>query len=111
MKYFNFFLIFLFSNISLSQEIFIPNAFTPDGDNLNDYFGVIFSEEESIDYFSFIIFNRKGEPVFKTNEVSSKWPGGDVYFAPQEIFTYRIEWRQKQSKDIVVKCGNILLIR
>jgi hypothetical protein len=44
-------LFLLISTLSFSQDIYIPNAFTPDGDGLNDYFGVFCTEKDSIDYF------------------------------------------------------------
>src|SRR6185369_583354 len=42
-------------------SVFIPDAFTPNGDGINDFFGV---KGEGIQNFTFRIFNRWGEEVF-----------------------------------------------
>lgn len=52
--------------------VFVPNAFTPNGDGNNDIFlcyitGVVFAEIQ--------VFNRWGEKVFETNNVFEGWSG------------------------------------
>ncbi|MFT3910630.1 MAG: gliding motility-associated C-terminal domain-containing protein [Ferruginibacter sp.] len=55
------------------EGIFIPNAFTPNGDNINDLFKVkIFGELIS---FQLEIFNRWGEKIFSTNNPNQGWDG------------------------------------
>jgi hypothetical protein len=105
-------LIFLLLSIhSFSQEIFIPNAFTPDGDGQNDYFGVFCVEKDSIQFFSMNIFNSNGQCVFKTFDINGKWPGGDEYYSATKPFIYIIEYRTFLSIEVVRKTGFILLIR
>ncbi len=52
---------------------FIPNAFTPNNDGKNDYFGVLNSF--SLLNFSMKIYNRYGQVIFSTNNISDKWDG------------------------------------
>lgn len=52
---------------------FIPNAFTPNDDNKNDYFGVL--NGFSLLNFSMKIYNRYGQVIFSTNNISDKWDG------------------------------------
>jgi gliding motility-associated-like protein len=54
-------------------EFFIPNAFTPDGNNQNDLFGpaTIFTSKN----YEFVIFDRWGKAVFKSNNSLEKWDG------------------------------------
>lgn len=60
--------------ILINQKCFdIPNAFTPDGDGLNDYF-----EAETIcpiKNFRMLIYNRWGEKLFESNDISHGWDG------------------------------------
>ncbi len=54
--------------------IYIPNAFTPNGDGLNDsFFPKHFGLDEST--FNFYIFDRWGEMIFHTKEFGVSWDG------------------------------------
>ena len=53
--------------------IYIPNAFVPDGDNVNDEFYPVTSFE--IIEWDFKIFNRWGEVLFQSNNPDYKWDG------------------------------------
>lgn len=56
------------------QTIFsIPNAFTPDGNGRNDFFGPVI--KGAIENFSFSVFNRWGQLVFFTTDPSKRWDG------------------------------------
>ena len=54
-------------------EMFIPNAFTPNADGINDTFGPIF-EGEANDY-SLVIFDRYGRLVFSADNMRTQWDG------------------------------------
>ena len=79
-----------------SSQVYIPNAFTPDGDGLND---VLMVRGRGITVKSFRIFNRWGELVFEKenfypNDMKSGWDGKvrgvpatpDVYVYTAEVF-------------------------
>ena len=52
----------------------MPNAFSPDGDGLNDVFGP--PTEYCNDYsISFKIFEKSGILLFETNNINNKWDG------------------------------------
>lgn len=67
------------------QELFVPNAFTPNNDGLNDVFKPVFTGPAT--KFDFQIFNRWGQQVFHSNTPGKGWNGmfksrlqpGDVY--------------------------------
>ncbi|MCB0430294.1 MAG: gliding motility-associated C-terminal domain-containing protein [Flavobacteriales bacterium] len=52
--------------------LFIPNAFTPNGDGNNERFG---PEGKSIIEFEMYIFNRWGQLIFESHALDSKWDG------------------------------------
>ncbi len=54
--------------------IFIPNVFTPNGDNANNYFE-IFGNKEAIRFLEVKVFNRWGEKVYESNDINFKWDG------------------------------------
>lgn len=71
-------------------QFYIPTAFTPNYDGLND---VLLLEGADIDpdRFEFRIFNRNGEPIFETNNPYDAWTGdirGGEYFAPNGAYTW-----------------------
>ena len=54
-------------------EIFVPTAFTPNGDGLNDQLKPIPVGISSLVYFK--VYNRYGELVFNTTEIGKGWNG------------------------------------
>ena len=60
--------------VEAPYTFYVPNAFSPDNDGINDVFipkGVFVDEER----YEFIIYNRWGEVVFETNDVNEGWDG------------------------------------
>ncbi len=56
------------------HDIFIPNAFTPNGDGNNDYFS-IYGKLNLLVFFEAKIFDRWGEKVFESNNPNFVWDG------------------------------------
>lgn len=54
------------------KQVFIPNAFTPNNDFNNDVFYVY---ANGVAYFHLTIFNRWGEKVFESNNITEGWDG------------------------------------
>ena len=87
----------------------IPNAFTPDGDGLNDLFRPTYLGIKKLDYFR--IFNRYGVLVFETNDIGRGWDGrykGRL----QEIdnYIYILKGIDKFGSEKILK-GNVLLLK
>jgi gliding motility-associated-like protein len=53
-------------------HIYFPNAFTPDGDGINDLFGAV---GHYIEDFELIIFDRWGNEVFSSKDMNVHWDG------------------------------------
>ncbi len=70
-------------------KIFIPDAFTPNGDGKNDKIRILFKGDFKLDVF--MIYNRFGQQVFTTNTILGKesdgWDG-KVNGIIQDIGTY-----------------------
>jgi len=72
-----------FSNkifIAPKSRVYVPNAFSPNGDNLNEVFKPISmflynDKTNSVYGYNFEIYSRWGEKVFYTNDVSKGWDG------------------------------------
>ncbi|AFM05660.1 PDK repeat-containing protein [Bernardetia litoralis DSM 6794] len=82
--------------IDFRSFINLPNAFTPNGDNLNDTYGI---ESKFIKEFEMMIFNRWGEIVFQTNDVNGRWDGRYRNgFAPSGEYTLKIVAFDQRNK-------------
>lgn len=88
--------------------VFVPNAFTPNGDGRNDRFGPLGKVPGKYDLR---IYNRFGELVFQSNDMERKWDGtkrGQP--VPSGSFSYVLEYYDiNQVKQF--KKGMLLLIR
>ena len=63
-------------------HIYIPSAFTPNGDGINDLFYIKNGEGASV-----VITNRWGKEVFKSGNYDNKWGGNSM---DDGIYYYRI---------------------
>lgn len=94
--------------VAVCQDLYVPNAFTPDGDNLNDEFIV---KGENIQDFTMTIFSRNGQLVFETSDIHKGWDGkvrgkmGEPGF-----YTYKINYTDSIGKSHEKK-GQLLLLR
>ena len=68
--------------------LYIPNTFTPNLDNINDYWEI---KGLGIKEISIEVFNRWGESIFKTNDKTFKWDGYYLgYKVPYGTYTLRV---------------------
>lgn len=91
------------------SQIFLPKAFTPNGDNLNDRYGI--SNPYAItDLISFEIFDRWGSRMFFTDDPMETWDGT---FRGQElnpgVLLYRVRFRCEGNEETAV--GSLSIIR
>ena len=93
-------------------NIFIPNAFTPDGDGLNEYFSPI---GEGLEKYGFVmyIFDRWGEIIYQTDDIYKPWDGKIVESgkdAPLGVYTYLVNIFNENGKDYSY-AGSVTLLR
>ena len=88
--------------------IYVPNAFTPNGDGHND---VLYAESNVAYDVDFKIYDRWGELVFETTNLSNGWDGTfngkDV---DPGVFVYHLVITC-YNKEVFRKKGNITVIR
>jgi len=87
---------------------YVPKAFTPNGDGINDIFRPIPVSISSIEYFR--IFNRFGNKVFETTNVYMGWDGRfNNNKQNTDTYIYIIKGTTLDGKEVVLK-GSFLLI-
>lgn len=95
-------------NVDAAYYLEVPNAFSPNGDMINDVFK---PEILGITTYSLQIFNRWGQKVFETNDVTAGWDG--TYNKKEQeldVYVYHIE-AIAISGDKIDKKGNLTLIK
>ena len=91
------------------ESVFVPNAFTPQSDNLNDNFQVVGLGIEEI---SCKIFNRWGEMVYEIKDKDDYWDGQYKNKpAPQGIYTYVLNYILENNNGSYTTYGTLTLIR
>ena len=97
-----------FMEYDVCCKVFIPDAFTPNGDGLNDRAIVLSTGEFKLTRFS--IYNRFGERVFTTENIEEGWDGvwhGDL----QDLATYNYFAVGVCGNDPVTYKGTITLVK
>ncbi len=97
-----------------NELYYIPNSFTPDGDQNNQVFLPIFYSGYDPLNFNMQIYNRWGEVLFETQNVLYGWDGsvGEEGLDAQEgVYTYRIIFKNPDLDERVVVTGTVNLIR
>jgi gliding motility-associated-like protein len=81
--------------IESEVSFYVPNAFTPNGDGLNDTFNGV---GVGIVNYKMLIFDRWGELIFETHSLANSWDGtykGKI--VQQDVYTYKIELTDNKS--------------
>jgi gliding motility-associated-like protein len=100
--------------IEIPEELiyYIPNSFTPNGDERNNTFQPVFFSGYDPQHYKLWIFNRWGELIFESNNPDVGWDGtyGNV-MCPTGTFQWKLEFKQKQSETKHYKTGSVNLFR
>ena len=95
-------------------DIYIPNSFTPNGDGVNEGFSA--KSECKFKEFKMYIFDKWGEEIFSSNDITQPWNG---YYkgklCQQDIYVYLIRAERggiiTGIKPVYEKTGHVSLIR
>jgi gliding motility-associated-like protein len=91
-----------------NAQIYLPDAFTPNGDGINDTFSV---KGRFIDTFRIAIMNRWGNVVYDSTDPKSSWDGTfDSRPLPEDTYVYRVEIIDSLGERFT-KRGTVLLLR
>ena len=100
-------------SILWSQGVFIPNAFTPNNDGINDVLTPVVHGDR-ISSYHFHVFNRWGDSVFQSTEVGESWSGAlqrQSHYAPDGVYVYTLRIRHTLESEPIVLTGHITLTR
>lgn len=88
--------------------IYVPNAFSPDGDSFNNTFKAI---GHNIVVFKMQIFNRWGELIYTMNSLDDEWDGsynGELVL--DDVYVWQILYTDLNDKDYEMR-GHVVLLK
>jgi gliding motility-associated-like protein len=90
--------------------LLLPNAFSPNGDGLNDNFRPLHACD--MQDFSMTIFNRYGQKLFETKDPLQGWDGKAGAGKPLTgAYVWMVSYTKPSNKLLVQKQGTVLLLR
>lgn len=88
--------------------LYIPDAFTPDGNNRNDTFEV---KGTNIAELNMVIYNRWGQLLYQSSDIYKGWDGKvNGNLCQQDVYVYIVRWRDIKNRPFQ-KIGHITLIQ
>ncbi|HRG53981.1 MAG TPA: PKD domain-containing protein, partial [Bacteroidia bacterium] len=100
--------IYVLPNDCETDDIFVPNTFTPNEDGQND---VLYARSNVVSSIYFAVYDRWGELMFETTDLKKGWDG--VYKgmkADPAVFAWYVKGKCYNGKEFFKK-GNVTLIR
>ncbi len=102
-----------YTGVGLCPEdcgLFIPTAFTPNSDGLNEVFNAISNCPNILASFEMRIYNRWGEQIFETNSINDFWDGSfKGSESPQDVYTYIVKF--DHTLGLETSSGSISILR
>ncbi|WP_167855193.1 gliding motility-associated C-terminal domain-containing protein [Hymenobacter wooponensis] len=96
------------ATVARAVKLFVPTAFTPNGDGLND---VLELRGRYLDNFRFVVIDRNGQEVFRATTRSQTWDGRIGTTAPVPgAYVWRFE-ANDQAGQHVVQQGTVTILR
>lgn len=89
-----------------------PNAFTPNGDGINDTYKPLFFCP--VITTNFKIYSRWGEKVFETQDPADAWDGKiNGKEAPSDVYVWQVEYEAYRDgqQQLIMEKGSVALLR
>ena len=97
--------------VLLDPTIYVPNAFTVGSDGLNDMFHVV-GDPMLNEHFRLYIFNRWGEEIFYSEDITKGWDGTyNGQPCQQDVYPWRVEVRDPNTAQVKAYMGHVTLLR
>jgi gliding motility-associated-like protein len=92
--------------------VFVPNAFTPDNNEINNEFTPVFPDNMKLSTYSLEIYNRWGELIFTSNNPKQGWDGTYNYsMSPDCTYSYQLRFTEVGYSTLHRYSGNVVLVR
>jgi gliding motility-associated-like protein len=98
-------------HIDVFYPIYVPNAFSPNNDGVNDAFFVDGVDPRG---YRLEIYNRWGDLIFYSEDPAEPWIGnnqqkGSDYFVPDDVYLWRLRYELRDGPRLID--GSVTIIR
>ncbi|WP_343636512.1 PKD domain-containing protein [Fluviicola sp.] len=91
---------------------YIPNSFTPNGDEHNNTFQPVFTSGFDPYSFRLLIFNKWGETIFESKDASVGWDGTyNGVLVPEGMYVWTVSFKDPNTDKKYTKSGHMTLIK
>lgn len=99
--------------IEESLIVYVPNVFTPDGDEYNEFFTPVFTSGFDPYDYHLMIFNRYGEIVFESYNAAIGWDGtyGNQGLVLDDVYIWKIDFKRSNSDERVELVGHVTVLK
>jgi gliding motility-associated-like protein len=94
-------------------DFYVPNAFSPNGDGINDIFQIKFPNSTfNLQHSTLSIFNRWGEEIFQSDDITQGWDGKkNGKDCPGGVYVYKIVFSVDGIPGNQERVGTVMLVR
>ena len=90
----------------------VPNCFTPDGNENNQLYGPVMVNGYDINGFEFLIFNRWGNIVWESSDPNGRWDGTfDNKMCTEGVYIWKLTFNVFGNDEKITNHGHLTLIR
>jgi len=100
--------------VTVKDELvyYVPNAFTPDGDEYNNVFKPVFYSGFDPFNFTMLIYNRWGEILFESHNVNEGWDGTYAGEPVKEgVYTWTVQFRDSRTDKKITDTGFVTMFK
>jgi gliding motility-associated-like protein len=92
-------------------DVFVPNAFSPNYDGLNDFFKPVVKCLAAD--FQFLVFDKYGQTIFESKDYFSNGWNGNVKAEPAAVgaYVWMMQYRNPNTKKMIIQKGTVYLLR
>ena len=99
--------------IDEDQVVYVPNAFSPNNDGINDAFFAVTQDPNFWLEWNITVFSRWGDVVFQSDSPLDKWDGSvskGSYYSPDGVYSWIINAKGRKGVAVKLK-GSVTLVR
>lgn len=106
-----------YRSITVDEELifYVPNTFTPDGDDFNELFTPVFTSGYDPFDFHMMIFNRWGELIWESYDASVGWDGtygvDKSKIVQDGTYTWKIDFKTTMTDERILRVGHVNVLR
>jgi len=98
--------------VEVRPRYFVPNSFTPDGDNSNDVFRIVGSNLDRVEDFVATVFDRNGNAVYESSSPDFEWDGrAGSGIVPPGVYAWLIQFHEPRKPGRTQLRGHVTVVR